>query len=581
MKKAMMILIAMFLLTALHAQDEEQISTQAFESPVSERAARKTKRQLYRKLADRHMPSARLSSIDIVLNQEDWDDLESDSHETPVIGLTKNIGMRVELGDALGFRSKIPFDASIGVARHYGDRMVWNALVSSEGARGVRLYFKEFNLPEGAQVYLYSELGQAFGPYVGMGPNGKGAFWSDTVFAEEVWVQVEAAPDVDPDSLAFTIEQVAHFSEGFRIGASYIDHAHNKYCPGVDGLTSCFENARCYNSSGVVQDLMDAVAWITYKKDSNGKWYGCTGSLINSSGSTSNFPWFLTAAHCVDSSTEADSMEAYFDYKTSSCSSLTSKCGSAYDDAKKVSGATLYATNNASNADYSLLKLSKFPNGSYIKLGWSAGDYTDNDGETLYRVSHPNHYPQSYAEHVVDTSLSTCSGNTRPTYIYTRHTLGYTEGGSSGSPLVNSSSQIVGTDRGRCSDNTCVDSMAVRDGSFRYQFYDKLRPYIKPTDIHIENVTVTEEAVGSNYRASVRVQVLDQRDVPVAGAFVQMMITGPVPFPAMGGTDSDGWATLYGPSYPTSSTWTACPLMIIHPWLVWDPSEDVESCDSN
>jgi len=582
MKRTFAILLVFFALITAFAQETESTQTESFTSPVSLQEAHKAKAQLFRKLVAKQAPGAQINALDLFLDEEDWQSLEARSEGQTAIGVTKNLDIRVELGPAWRFPSKKPFEASFGVAQHHDDGFVWTAMISSEDARGMRLRFTDFHLPEGAAMYVYSDLGQAYGPYTGLGPKGNGKFWSDTLFAEATWIQVEAQGAIDAEQLGFTVKQLAHFTEEFKIGANYIDRAHGKYCPGSSGLTSCFENVRCHDGADPVDDLKQAVAWIKYQSDSNGNWYGCTGSLINpSSGGTSDWPLFLTAAHCVNSSAEADSMEAYFDYKTNGCNSLTGNCGSAYDDANKVSGATLLATNNASNADYSLLKLSDFPNGSYTKLGWNAGDYSDNDGETLYRVSHPNHYPQAYSEHEVDTSVSTCYNNDRPTYIYTRHTLGYTEGGSSGAPLVNANSQIVGTDRGRCSDTTCDDALAMRDGSFRYQFYDKLRPFIKPTDIHVEDIIVAEESSGGGYRAEVRVQVLDKRDVPVSGALVQMMVAGPIGFPVIGVTDDDGWATAYSPTWPNSATWTACITLIIHPWLTWNPSEDVESCDTN
>ncbi len=579
MKRILAILISALLLTSIFAQDIEQVQAEGGHSKVSSLKARQAMDQLFQNRVARQVPGSEPSAIDIYLDEEDWRTMEKRREGIPALGLTKDLGVQVELGSIFTLRPKRPMETGFGIVRQSGDDLVWTAMLYLEGASGIRLRFTDFHLPEGAKLYVYSDMGQAFGPYTNMGPNGRGKFWSDTLFAEVAYVQVETEGSIDPERLSFTIEKAAYFGENFLLGKSFLDHRRGKNCYGTGGLTSCFKNARCYDSDTTVQKLMNADAWFLYQSDSDGDWYGCSGSLINGTGATSSYPYFLTAAHCVNSSTEVDSMEAYFDFSTSGCNSLTSNCNSAFSSANKVSGGTLQATNNASNADYSLIKLSDFPNGSYWKLGWHSADYSDNDGETLYRVSHPNHYPQSYAEHEVDTSISICYSNTRPTYIYTRHTLGYTEGGSSGSALVNSSAQIVGHDRGRCSDQTCNDTLAVRDGHFRYAYFDKLRPFLYPTDIHVENITVTEESMGGgHYRAKVEVQVLDTKDVPVSSAMIMLNING---FGMIGMTGSDGWATIYGMPWPASQTWTACTQSIFHPWLTWDSSEDVESCDSN
>jgi len=582
MKSMFSLLTCLFLVAGVFGQEIEEISPKLSTSKTSVAQAKQAMADLYQKRIARQVPGAETTAIDLFLDGEERDRMAKKSEGSSTIGLTKVLNLPIDLEYAFAMASKKPMETGYGMVRQDKQGFVWTAALFTEDASGIRLQFSDFKLPEGVEVYVYSDLGQAFGPYTENGPNGKGEFWSDTLFSDAAWIQVEIGAGVDPAKVSFNLKNVAYLGEAFKLGRDYMDHARGKYCPGSAGLTSCFENARCYDNDGTVQKLMGAVAWIMYQSDKNGSWYGCTGALINGSGATANMPWFLTAAHCVNSSTEVDSMEAYFDYATSGCSSLTSNCSSAYNNTNKVSGGSLVATGGASLSDYSLIELPDYPNGSSWSLGWNSGDFSDNDGETLYRVSHPNHYPQAYSEHEVGTSLSQCSGDSRPAYIYTLHTLGYTEGGSSGAPLVNSTGKIVGKDKGRCSDQTCNDTLPMRDGSFRTAYYDKLRPFLKPTDIHVEEITVTEESVGGIlYRPEVKVKVVDNQGVPVSGALVQMNLSGPFAMPAIGVTGSDGWATAIGFPVPASGTWTACTLSITHTWLTWDSSEDDESCDSN
>jgi hypothetical protein len=58
-----------------------------------------------------------------------------------------------------------------------------------------------------------------------------------------------------------------------------------------------------------------------------------------------------------------------------------------------------------------------------------------------------------YNEQSVSTSAPTCSGWPRGERIYSRDTLGGTDGGSSGSPVVNASNQVVGQLSGGCGTN--------------------------------------------------------------------------------------------------------------------------------
>jgi hypothetical protein len=84
---------------------------------------------------------------------------------------------------------------------------------------------------------------------------------------------------------------------------------------------------------------------------------------------------------------------------------------------------------------------------------------------------------------VVDTNKTTCRSLPRGSFIYSRDTLGATEGGSSGSPVVNGSGQIVGQLYGACGFNlndVCdAASNATVDGAFAASF-PALAPFLSP-----------------------------------------------------------------------------------------------------
>ena len=101
----------------------------------------------------------------------------------------------------------------------------------------------------------------------------------------------------------------------------------------------------------------------------------------------------------------------------------------------------------------------------------------------LYRISHPKGSPQAYSEGVVDTSKGTCRTLARGNFIYSRDTVGGTEGGSSGSPVVNSAGQIVGQLYGACGtdvNNSCnAAANATVDGAFAVS-YPNLASFLNP-----------------------------------------------------------------------------------------------------
>ena len=89
---------------------------------------------------------------------------------------------------------------------------------------------------------------------------------------------------------------------------------------------------------------------------------------------------------------------------------------------------------------------------------------------------HPAGSPQAYSEHLVDTGRATCTTWPRGNWIYSSDTFGGTEGGSSGSPVLNSAGQVVGQLSGGCGFNVSdiCDSVqnATVDGAFAAYFPD-------------------------------------------------------------------------------------------------------------
>jgi len=107
----------------------------------------------------------------------------------------------------------------------------------------------------------------------------------------------------------------------------------------------------------------------------------------------------------------------------------------------------------------------------------------NSNGTNLYRISNPNFGPQAYSQHDVDTTKGTCSGWPRGERICSTDITGAIDGGSSGSPVVNGSSQIVGQLSGLCGfnvNNPCDSaSNATVDGAFAF-YYASVQPFLNP-----------------------------------------------------------------------------------------------------
>jgi lysyl endopeptidase len=403
-----------------------------------------------------------------------------------LVGVAKPVGTVIDFSAAraLGKRTAA---LSLGAARGNGDNgFVWTAAVRVPGATAVRLHLTGFDLPPGAELYVYNLAGQAFGPYTGRGPLGDGELHTNTVYGEQLLLQVQS-----PASLAraprLTLAEVGVMGARF-VAPRY--RAEGVFDPNdlaalakasnlCSANASCVVNAAC-QSSTVVNVAKDAVASMLFQSGSS--FFICTGGLVVDTVTTSVIPYFLTAHHCISTSGEAASLETYFDYETT-CSNPN--CAQPFNNTGDTVGATIKAT--GSTSDFTLLQLSSTPvtrDGVATYLGWLSTAVANTNNLALYRISHPQGYPQAYTEGVVDTTKPTCRTLARGNFIYSRDTLGATEGGSSGSPVLNASGQIVGQLYGACGtnlNNVCdAANNATVDGAFAVSFAS-LAPFLNPT----------------------------------------------------------------------------------------------------
>lgn len=342
---------------------------------------------------------------------------------------------------------------------------VFTAVVSSPGATAIRLGFGDFWLAKPAELYLYTEAGEVFGPYTGAGPHGDNEFWSHTLLGDRVIVQVRySGPAIaeDLEDSSFRITEIGHFGPQYvQTGSARSFCSYN---------ASCIENNSC-TSNNAVNTAENAIAhmqWIS------GPYINiCTGGLIADT-ANSGTPYFLTANHCISRGKDARNVETFFQYSIG----CNATCPDIYDtrnnhpQSLRTLGASIKATGNT--GDFTLLELNQdAPSGSSF-MGWNSTPVANSNGTMLYRISHPDAAPQAFSSHQVNTSAGTCQGLPRGSWIYSRDQVGATDGGSSGSPVVNSSGQVVGQLTGACGtnlNNVCdSNNNATIDGAFASYF---------------------------------------------------------------------------------------------------------------
>jgi uncharacterized protein (TIGR03437 family) len=338
----------------------------------------------------------------------------------------------------IGVRRAVPAGwLSSAVATTLPDgRHVWLAALRAKGAVALRVHFQDFAVGAG-QVWLYDPRHTIVaGPYSGRGRLGTGEFWSAGVASDEVVVEFDAPAGTSPGP-PFHIDAISHQWASLLTPAA---------AP-RDTAAPCELDVSCYSdwakyASGVVM--------YTFLGDTGG-YYTCSGVLLNPAG-LAYAPYMLTANHCLSTVYEAATAGLLFGDETSVCDGTQADVqilGS--DSAMYLVGAPI------GQGDYTLVALTEpAPAGVYL-FGWTTDEpYV---GEPLVGIHHPGGSWARIAFGVrsADATVS-ISGETAPAneYYQVDYQQGVVEPGSSGSPLLNSNGEVVGTLTGAFVPNSSV-----------------------------------------------------------------------------------------------------------------------------
>jgi hypothetical protein len=447
----------------------EEVRASGFRADgVFDRAAyAKNQQQLHDWLISRQVTAGLIDPISIRISKQELDELAAADCE----GCRKSL-KRLRVGLTRSVTARIDFaDLEYGATQLTKAGVTWTGAAESAAATAMRIHFTSFNLPPKTELYIYNLSGEAFGPYTGTGPLGTGDFWSNTVSGPMVAIQLHHAGSAESlQSVSFEIAELGHIGPKFLRPFMQSQAKAAEWC---QENADCVEDATCYNVSAI-NNAKDAVAMMEWVQ---GAWiYMCSGGLVADT-IASETPYFLTANHCLSSSKAAESLECYFQYATTSCGQ---NCSTVQAGIPTL-GASVLETGK--KGDYSLLLLNEAPpSGSYF-LGWNPTPVAYTGGTYLYRVSHPSGSPQAYSEHIVDDTTDPCGGWPRGYWIYSQDVVGATEGGSSGSPVLNSDGEIVGQLTGGCGynlDDVCdYESNRTVDGAFA-SYYSAVEPWLNP-----------------------------------------------------------------------------------------------------
>lgn len=412
----------------------------------------------------------------------------------------KSTPYRVGVGFSLGTTTK-----NAGRLDETADSgKLWRIQYRSENAYMVYLVFDHFNIPENAELYVYSpDHEQVYGPYTNKDVQSTGRFESDNIIGDELIVEyyepANARYEGEFEIAAFMhiYKNILHTQDdskgpyGDAEGNCHLDVACPEVQPWRDNVRSV---VFILMSARVVDENTHQEGWMTAL---------CSGAMINNV-RMDKTPYVLSANHCVSDVNQT--YKFYFNYQTNECGG-TSGTSKRFANGGKIIARSNESANPYTASDFLLLKITGYISPTYsdsiVFAGW------DRSGAASVGVGihhpHGDWKKASFPSRVVNVTNGSYANKFFVVSWMNNPNKGVTEQGSSGSPLFNARHRIIGTLTGGSS--YCYYVNGTDDyGKFSYHWLNngatldenKLQPWLDPDNtgaIVLDGMTYSGEVI--------------------------------------------------------------------------------------
>lgn len=328
-----------------------------------------------------------------------------------------------------------------------GDR-IWRLNIWSPGAVNINLAYSDFFMPKGAKLYVYNaDKSQIIGAFTSKNNQAHRQFTTRLIHDDKVTIEYFEPKDVR-DMGALAIATIAH---GYR---------HLDGRTAAEKAGDCQVNITCPEGAlwgdqkkGVARILMDNA-------------FLCSGTLIANTNDDCRL-LFSTANHCVmaaghDAATPNALVPLYTFYWNYECGCDVAD-GDCPDSQETTAGATVIVSSGGSGqgvgglenefGDFALLELTESPVAAGYDVYFNGWDRSGSDENYLPQLLTGIHHPAG-DQKKISTDLDGLNNVGLPTSIEdgqywqlfweaTQSGHAVTEGGSSGSPLFDSETQLV------------------------------------------------------------------------------------------------------------------------------------------
>jgi hypothetical protein len=403
---------------------------------------------------------------------------------------------------------------------------IYRLKINSPTAHALNVIFSQFNLQEDSKLYIYSPNDSVdfLGAFCKLNNKANGIFVSGRIWDNEIVVELNRKKR----SLAQPID-ILNIGSFIHVYKNRLD---------FDSALDCHENVICapwYN-----EWCNEIRSVVKFEKRRAGRRSVASAALINNT--NNNFePLLLTAHHSIDGIDDFNTVLFYFNFQSITCNPSTNGNHLMF-----ITGADVLGFDNTllgpGCPDIAIMRAHEAVplqfNAFYS--GWNRRAYSSlpNDNRAI-GIHHPagdlKKISEGYRQKPV---LSSC--------IKTNWTTGYTEGGSSGSPLFVTTKEIVGVlSWGWQTEDNCDD-----DANFFYstlsESWNIIQPHLSPnnettlTHSGIDPISACQDIInlngrffpGNDWQVQNQITIQAAQEVNVANIVVTTFEESPFNSPA-------------------------------------------------
>lgn len=345
-------------------------------------------------------------------------------------------------------RFAAPLAVDIDVETHgnwtlIGDQQIWQLRISVEAAKGLLVFYEDFDLPAGSQLFVYSPTtGQVLGAYTRESQSRSDHFMTGIIQGNEVVLEYHTPAD--------NFKRPFHI---WRIDAVYTSEGTEKDLLnfGFGASDPCHDNVACPTGNAWTLERNAAARIIVVVAEGSGY---CTGTLLNNTAEDGRL-LLLSAFHCMDGYTPLYDLWR-FDFYFASPSCTNPATAPSF---RSILGSSLLAGRRA--VDFLLLDV--YPETAQdMELHFAGWDRRTTPPITAALLHHPLGDIQKISISSTPSAIFTSpivwnNEVTTPANHHFRVTYsdGLIEVGSSGAALFDQNHRVVAQLHGASAVNTC------------------------------------------------------------------------------------------------------------------------------